>query len=104
LKKVCTQGACNSGKCGYSKALGAACVYLCEEDHLQGIKICANDFYRGQVIPKSLLGGVGAQNMGPQQSLYGRQQIPYGQQQFAYGAQPYGQQWPSRGGQRPWGQ
>ena len=51
------KGSCNSGKCGQSLALGVACNHFCEEDYLDEINTCTNQFYVGQVVAKGALGG-----------------------------------------------
>lgn len=93
LQEICTKGACNSGKCGYSKALGAGCYHLCAEGYLQGIQTCSAEYYRGQIVPRFALGRVAGPQRAGQQNLYGQHPQNFLQQysqpqQPAFGGQP----------------
>jgi hypothetical protein len=54
IKNMC-QGACNSGKCGQSLALGVACNHFCEDGFLNEINTCTKQFYVGQIVAKNAL-------------------------------------------------
>ena len=113
LRRQCTQGSCNSGKCGYTKSLGSACLVLCGEEYEGSIQKCSKDFYKGQVIPRAALVGVAPQelnNFSPENSFngYKPQRDPrsyMNDQYFQASYDPYVAQWQQPGNYRlNWGQ